>query len=173
MLEAENIKEKSLDLRQYCNGLDDLHFSESPKGITLFCLSDGNLPLVMFSITIPPSFSVSRYVNKTIIPTFHLINSFSHKLETRTQLLNVISHVRKATIDIKQELRGIANDLEQLTETLIADDEKTVRLSIMTRQLTLNSYEPNGRRYNTIDFKNAIELYLKIRCAYRETREKS
>ena len=55
------------------------------------------------------------------------------------------------------------------TETLRTEnDEKIVRLNIMVRQLTLNSYEPNGRRYNSNDFKTAIEFYLKSRSAYRE-----
>ena len=40
------------------------------------------------------------------------------------------------------------------------------------RQLTLNSHEPNGRRYNSNDFKTAIELYLRSRSAYRELRIK-
>ena len=58
------------------------------------------------------------------------------------------------------------------TETLRTEnDEKIVRLNMM-RQLTLNSYEPNDRRYNSNDFKTAIELYLRSRSAYRELRIK-
>ena len=173
----ETSRKKSLDkfadwssLKKYCKGLD-LLFSESSEGITLFCLSGGNPPLVKFSVSISPSFTVTCFVNKTKIPVAHLIDSFSHKLEKRSQLQNVISC--EATPDAIQELRGIANDLKMFTETLRTEnDEKIVRLNIMMWQLTLNSYEPNGRRYNSKDFKTAIELYLRSRSAYRELRIK-
>ena len=73
---------------------------------------------VKFSVSISPSFTVTCFVNKTKIPVAHLIDSFSHKLEKRSQLQNVIFHVREATPDAIQELRGIANDLKMFTETL-------------------------------------------------------
>ena len=100
----ETSRKKSLDkfadwssLKKYCKGLD-LLFSESSEGIILFCLSDGNPPSVKFSVSISPSFTVTCFVNKTKIPVAHLIDSFSHKLEKRPQLQNVISHVREATL---------------------------------------------------------------------------
>ena len=66
-----------------------------------------------------------------------------------------------AKSETKQELKGLAEESQNLIEIMDnKNDEITMRLGILKRQLELNAYEKNGRRYNSDDFKIAIDLFL-------------
>ena len=63
--------------------------------------------------------------------------------------------------------------MQTLVATLnVVDNEKGFHLGILKRQLNLNSYEKNGRRYTSDEFKVAIDLFLQNRGAYKGMRQK-
>ena len=126
-------------------------------------------PEVLTCIEISDDFKVACYVKSTNVNVRSLINSFSNKLETYSQLDNIISFLSEPSSSPTDEIKVCATKIMEISYVM-DDPEKAQHLEMLSTQLELSTHGKNGSRYSPLDYTKAVDIFLRSRSAYKAIR---
>ena len=139
---------------------------ENETSINLMTMSKDLPPDVLACIEISHDFKVACFVKSTKVNVRSLINSFSNKLETYSQLDSIISFLSETSSSPTDEIKICATKIMEISN-IMDDPEKAQHLEILSTQLELSTHGKNDRRYSPFDYTKAIDIFLRSCSAYK------
>ena len=170
----DNVAEKELsldtiktweELSDFCKKLP-LAVEVSSDNISIYKVSDMH---VKYSLIIHNDFYVTAKSGLKVIPVRNLISYKNNKLEQYSQLKAVLDHLDMIPIDIDNELKHAGQRLLELSINEISDEKKKKSIEFLCDQLLLHG--TNRARYNDDAIRNAMNLFLRSRNAYKALRQ--
>ena len=124
------------------------------RSMTLIKLSKDSPPSIIYSMEITERYEITCYLRATKIPV--LKNSFDKRLTKYSQLNSILSMVEIQSLNFTQESEKCSQQVRRLRES---------------SQLDLIASKPEGRRYTTAQYRQAIDLCLRGRNSYKALRK--
>ena len=152
-------------LEIFCNTLPDVTVIRNVESLILAEVV-GIPPKMAFSLQIFRDYTISCYKGYTKVTYNDLINSFSHKIEKYSQVIDILNRLKKAEYDIAEELKGVAANIQDILDSdENLDESEKEKVKFLIDQMS------HGRKYDETRMKNAISLYLRSRNCYNLLRE--
>ena len=131
----------------------------------------GDPPRFSFSLTIFKDFTISCYRGSAKVPCNDLINGYSYKIETFSQIHAVLKRLRTSVNVVQEEVKGAALNISDIVDSADMDEDERTKVKFLIEQLLLQSKKLHGERYDTTMMKTAISLYLRNRNCYSALRQ--
>ena len=102
----------------------------------------------------------------------HIIDGYKWQLTLYSQVSDIISYLIDFPIDFQNDLRHIGEHLKATLSTLDGiEDERKKKLDFIFNQLILHSKNTGGQRYDAPTVRDALEIFLRRRNAYKVLRQ--
>ena len=158
------------DLCDYCRELS-IPMKISNDGIRLINVTEGTF-FIDFNIFIDKNFKVKAYKRSMIVNIRELIDSFQCKLTLYSQINKIITYLTCTPINIRSDLKYIGERFKYLVNhSEEHDDEIKKKLDFLCTQMVLHANDTGGHRYDVSTVRNALEIFLRSRNAYKALRE--
>ena len=129
--------------------------------LELVKLSDDPL-MIEFLIFIDRDFKVKAFRGSTRFNIRAMIDSFHYKLTSYSQLNDII-----CPLNIQNDLKHVGEHFTKLANDTNFDNKEKKKIAFLCNQMILHGKESGGRKYNANDIRDALEIFLLSRNAYR------
>lgn len=159
------------NLEIFCRTLSKLSVMKRDGNIQIHDMSEDIPPVLVFSVIIYENFKIECYKFGYCVPVRDILG-FSAKLETYSQLMNILERMQTFEVSLIQISNIFGSNLQELIQSN-DDNEITRKVLFLAEQLKLINTSATGNRYcsTPISFKTAISLYLRSRSCYAELRQ--
>ena len=131
----------------------------------------GDPPRFSFSLTVFKDFTISCYRGFTKLSCNDLINGYSYKIETYSQIHAVLERLRTSSNVVQDDIKGAALNISDIVDSADMDDDERTKVKFLIEQLLMQSKKLHGERYDASMMKTAISLYLRSRNCYSALRQ--
>ena len=138
------------------------------RSMALIKLSEDSPPSIIYSMEITERYEITCYLSAAKIPVFK--NSFDKRLTKYSQLNSILSMVEIQSFNVKQLSEKCSQQVRRLRE-LATNEDQSNRVEFLSSQLDLNASKPEGRRYTTAQYRQAIDLCLRGRNSDKALRK--
>ena len=128
--------------------------------------------IVDFTLLIDENFKVKAYKSSTIVNVRELIDSFQCKLTLYSQIEKMIAYLTNSPIIMNNDLRYVGEYFKALVYNFGEIDEtKKKKLDFLCNQMILHAVNTGGHRFEVSTFRDALEIFLRSRNAYKALRQ--
>ena len=102
----------------------------------------GDPPRFSFSLTVFKDFTISCYRGFTKLSCNDLINGYSYKIETYSQIHAVLERLRTSSNVVQDDIKGAARNISDIVDSADMDEDERTKVKFLP-----NNYTCNRRNY--------------------------
>lgn len=156
------------DLCDYCNKLH-LPLQVSQDTIRLVNLTEDPM-IIDFTVLIDSEFKVKAYKRSMVVNIREFIDSFQCKLILYSQIDKIITHLTDFPINLQNDVKHVGEHFRTLVHSEL-DEAKRKKLDFLFNQMILHAKDIGGHRFDVSTVRDALEIFLRSRNAYRALRD--